>query len=125
MVSPPLHHYHSTSLPPEKTEALWKEKYGEHENRGLSEKAARAKAFEFVFGDDKKEFLKLYSEFLLTAAQLNDSVTHQKILRDITDSDVSDRKTVRRVLKKYNHWFHDIVSHGEMGLDSETSDDDD
>ena len=70
-----------------KTEPAWDKTYQEYIERGFSDAEARTKAYEFVFEDDKKEFLKSYSDFLLTATQLQDSVLHRKILREIMNSD--------------------------------------
>ena len=108
-----------------KTESIWEEKFEDFKTQGLIEKKARAKAFEFVFEDDKKEFLKLYSSFLQTAVQLDGSYVHKKLLREVIDSDISNvNRAVKRVLNKYSHWFDDLICNSEENNDSETSDED-
>ncbi|KAL4235377.1 hypothetical protein ACF0H5_007013 [Mactra antiquata] len=93
-----------------KTEDAWREKLGEYKAEGLTEKKARSKAFKFTFDEDKREFMRLYSTFLLTAVQLDDSLVHKKILKEVVESEIENpKKTIRRVLKKYSHWFDDLI----------------
>lgn len=106
-----------------KTETTWEGKCDQYQTEGCSDKMARRKAYAFVFEDDKKEFMRIYEKFLQKTIQLEDSLPHQKIVSDIQHSKSENKvKVIKRVLKKYNHWFDDIISNGEIDSQSESSD---